>query len=122
LQPTDPVQNVPSRTPYATVEELAIILQIRDYEPRRVALQRVLDTASGEIDIELGRSVPLSGWELALASEVCLERAVEHWHQSRSPFGVLGLGLESGPILTARDSWDRHANKLAALKDAWGIA
>jgi hypothetical protein len=61
---------------------------------------------------------PLAG---ALVTEVNLERAVEHWQQQESPFGVIGLG-ESVPTVTAKDTWDRHANKLAPLKRTWGLA
>jgi hypothetical protein len=53
---------------------------------------------------------------------VNLERATEHWQQMQSPFAVLGLGGDAGAITVARDTWDRHAHKLAPLKAAWGIA
>jgi hypothetical protein len=56
----------------------------------------------------------------ALVTEVNLERAVEHWQQQESPFGVIGLG-EAVPTVTAKDTWDRHANKLMPLKRTWGI-
>jgi len=120
LGPTFPVQNVASRTPYASVEELAALLRIR-VSDRSDALQRVLETAAYEIDMELGRILPFSP-PPALVVEVNLERAVEHWQQMQSPFGVLGLGFESGPAFVSRDSWDRHAHKLAPLKETWGIA
>ena len=56
------------------------------------------------------------------SSQVNLERAVEHWRQQESPFGLVGLGPEMGSSFTARDSWERHAHKLAPLKDQWGLA
>jgi len=82
-------------------------------------MARVLDVAAAEIDAELGTSfgTPYP----ALVVEVNLERAVEHWQQQESPFGVIGLG-DAVPTMTARDSWDRHAHKLAPLKSTWGIS
>jgi hypothetical protein len=53
---------------------------------------------------------------------VNLERAVEHWRQQESPFGLIGLGAELPAERTARDSWERHAHKLAPLKGQWGLA
>lgn len=118
---------------YADADELARVLKLRSPTPaQQEALDRVLDVAAGEIDSEIGftldddgnQETPLSGWQLALAAEVNLERAVEHWRQQESPFGVLGLGTEfgGGSERTARDSWERHAHKLAPLKQGWGIA
>lgn len=119
LQPTFPVQNSAGRPPYATVEELATLLRVKVGD-RRAALQRVLEAAALEIDAELGRTEPFDS-PPALVAEVNLERAVEHWQQSQSPFAVLGLGGEQ-PITVARDTWDRHAHKLAPLKTSWGLA
>lgn len=111
---------------YATATELARILKIRAPSPEQtVAMQRVLDVAAGEIDSEIDLSAtatPLAGWELALAAEVNLERAVEHWRQQESPFGLVGLGPELPMERTARDSWERHAHKLAPIKNQWGLA
>jgi len=106
-------------------------------------MQRVLDTATAEINSEIGTawasadlaSFPFAGTydptgayidvpdplATALITEVNLERAVEHWQQAESPFGVIGLG-DSVPTVTAKDTWDRHAYKLAPLKRSWGIA
>lgn len=119
--------NAPGEEPagptYATVAELAALLKVSP-TTFETSLTRVLVVATGEIDSEIDRDDddPLSGWELSLAAEVCLERAVEHWHQSRSPFGIVTLGEEQGPIWTPRDSWDRHAKKLMPLKQNWAIA
>jgi len=120
---------------YIEVDELARVLRLRlPSEAQGTAMQRVLDTAAGEINREIGTSWPDAGsasWPdtpdvpdplaSALIVEVNLERAVEHWQQQESPFGVIGLG-EAVPTVTAKDSWDRHANKLAPLKRTWGIA
>lgn len=112
---------------YADAEELARILKIRNpSDDQQDAMDRVLDSAAGEIDSEIGldEGEELSGWQLSLAAEVNLERAVEHWRQQESPFGLLGLGSEfgGGAERTARNSWERHAEKLAPLKASWGIA
>ncbi len=120
LGPTYAVQNIASRTPYASVEELAALLRVRVAD-RADALQRVLESAAFEIDAELGRAEPFSP-PPALVVEVNLERAVEHWQQQQSPFGLIGLGTDITPAFSARDSWDRHAHKLAPLKETWGFA
>jgi hypothetical protein len=125
-QPTYPVQNVVDERPvYASVPELASILKVRAAD-RHAALRRVLESSSAEIDSEIG-TADITGATLpygsppALVSEVCLERAVEHWQQEQSPFGIIGLG-DLGATYTARDSWDRHSHKLAPLKASWGLA
>jgi hypothetical protein len=88
-------------------------------------MQRVLDAAAGEINSEIGLTADdLNGWQLALAEQVCIERAVEHWHARPVGFGIVGLDSES-PIRIARDTWERHAHKLAPLKSGetgWGFA
>lgn len=125
-QVTVPVQNratalTPSVRAYATTAELSRILRLRQpTEAQLTAMQRVLDAAALEIDREIGLSEPYEQAP-ALVAEVNLERAVEHWQQQESPFGVIGLG-EAMPTITAKDSWDRHAAKLAPLKISWGIA
>lgn len=127
-EPTTPVQNVSSSVSfidaeaYATVEELARILKMRDPSAAQTtAMERVLLTAAGEINSEIGQTnSDLAGWQLSLATEVNLERAVEHWNQSQAPFGLV---IDGGTVAySARDSWDRHAHKLAPLKDSWGLA
>ena len=125
-QPTFPVQNTAEDRPiYASVSELAALLRVRATE-RGASLRRVLESASAEIDSEIGATdingaaIPY-GSPPALVSEVCLERAVEHWQQMQSPFGIIGVG-DTGATYTARDSWDRHAHKLSPLKASWGIA
>ncbi len=106
---------------YATVEELAALLKVNAVT-REDQLQRVLATAAAEIDAELGRDDTPFDNPPALVVEVNLERAVEHWQQMQSPFGIIGLGADLGATHVARDSWDRHALKLAPLKQTWGVA
>lgn len=110
---------------YADADELFRILKIRTpSSEQQAAADRVLEAAAGEIDAEinLADGVTLAPWQLELAAEVNLERAVEHWRQQEAPFGILALEGFAGAERTARDTWERHANKLAPLKDQWGIA
>jgi hypothetical protein len=124
--PTTAVQNVSDFTMYARTSELAQILKVSEVQ-RGPALRRVIQAATFEIDSEIG-ATDILGTTLPYQSppplvvEVCLERAVEHWQQEQSPFGIIGLGSELGPTFTGRDSWSRHAFKLAPLKGEWGLA
>jgi hypothetical protein len=124
--PTFPIQNVEDDRPvYASVSELAQLLRVSASD-RHNSLMRVLKAAADEIDSEVGTAdingnvTPYSN-PPAIAREVNLERAVEHWKQMQAPFGIVGLG-DAESVYTARDSWDRHAHKLALLKGQWGIA
>lgn len=117
--PTIPVQNIAAREMYATVAELATLLKVNAVT-REAALTRVLRAAADEIDAELDLIEPF-GIVPPLVVEVSLERAREHWEQMALPFGIIGLPSEA-PIRLARDSWERHAFKLAPLKETWGIA
>jgi hypothetical protein len=111
---------------YTDITELARVLKIRTpTADQEAALQRVLDVAEGEINAEIDLADdadPLAGWQLELCAEVNLERAVEHWRQQESPFGLLAVGVDIPAERTAQDSWSRHANKLAPLKNQWGVA
>jgi hypothetical protein len=125
--PTYPVQNVAlTATSYASINELARILKIRNPTAEQWnAMARVLITATLEIDaeIDLADDVTLTSAQNALATEVNLERAVEHWQQQEASFGLLPMsGFEGGAVRIGRDSWDRHALKLAPLKNQWGFA
>jgi hypothetical protein len=117
---------VPGPQPvYATVNELALLLRLNTpTEQQSLAMERVLEAAAQEIDWELGYTAetPAPNPPPALVVEVNLERAVEHWRQSYSPFGVIAVGAESEPIVAARNSWYRHHLKLAPLKAAYGVA
>jgi hypothetical protein len=109
---------------YATVEELFSWLQLTS--PTQLQLeagQRALDAAGEEIDWELGYTPenPLPSPVPALVQTVNVERAVDHWNQAQSPHGIVGIGSEV-PIVLSRDTWYRHARKLAPLKQAWGVA
>lgn len=119
--PSIPAQNSELlTTPYASVDELARLVKV-DAVARRDALERVLLAASAEIDHEVGNLIPYST-PPSLAVEVCLERAVEHWQQAQSPFGLIGAGGVESPAFASSNSWERHAVKLAPLKLVWGLA
>jgi hypothetical protein len=110
---------------YGTTDELQRLLRLQAPTAAQVeAMQRCLDAAAEEIDWELGYTgaAPAPDPPPPLVVEVNYERAVEHWQQGQSPFGIIGLGAESIPIVAARDSWYRHARKLAPLKLAYGVA
>ena len=124
--PSSAVQNASDGRPiYSTVAELAALLRV-SASSRHASLRRVLESAALEIDSEIG-TADINGTTLpyssppAIVSEVSLERAVEHWQQMQSPFGIIGLG-DGLSTYTARDSWDRHAHKLAPLKGSFGLA
>jgi len=126
--PTYSVQNVADDRPvYASVDELATLLRV-SASSRHASLMRVLKAAAVEIDKEIG-AIDIDGTTTPysnpppLVRVVNLERAVEHWKQAQSPFGLVNVG-DVGSMYTARDSWDRHAHKLAVLKgeSGWGIA
>jgi len=120
--PSIPAQNSEFLTaPYASVDELARLVKV-DATARHAALERVLIAASREIDHEVGNSDAPYANPPALAVEVCLERAVEHWQQAQSPFGLIGAGGVESPAFATSNSWERHAVKLAPLKMEWGIA
>jgi hypothetical protein len=127
-QPTAAVQNVQPLSGYATSSELARILKLRSTsEAQDVALRRVIAAASAEIDdeIDLADDGTIASRHMALVNTVCLERAAEHWAQQEIQFGLVFTGdaaLGGGAERLARDTWERHALKLAPVKDQWGLA
>jgi hypothetical protein len=112
---------------YADVAELMRWLNLSPQTADSAALQRTLDAAAEEIDWELGYSVdaPAPVPPSPLVVHVNLARAVELWREGWSGHGVVSVGPEALPIVTARDSWYRHARTLAPLKakqGSWGVA
>ena len=107
---------------YRVVDESAA-RSSADYEAAQAAkADRVLTAAAGEIVSETGRS-DFTGWELELVAQVNLARAEELWKQMKAPWGVVLVGgVEAGPTMIARDTFARHAQQLAPLKQSWGIA
>lgn len=123
--PTLPVQNAIAGPTYATVGELARVLQIRQpSEEQENAMQRVLSAAAAEInhEINLGDDDALNSDELQLASQVNLQRATELWGLQEVPLGLAGIGGEFGASHLARNSWEKYAFTLAAIKRGYGIA
>lgn len=115
----------PSGSTYAEVTELFRILKIRTPTATQiVAAERVLVTATGEIDseIDLASGDTLPEWGLSLVSQVCLDRAADLWRHTESVPGVLGIPDEAMPTTFGRYSWNRYAERLAPLKDQWGLA
>lgn len=108
---------------YGTTAELFRLLKINNPTAAQTeAAERVLTMATGETDSELDREDddPIAGWEISLATEVCLERAVELWRET--PFGIVGIDSDIGGTHTARNTWERYAHKLAPAKRQWGLA
>lgn len=128
-QPTVPIQNtqaVPGidDEPYATVNELARILKIRTPTAEQTAaMERVLSAAALEINAELGLSAPYGDPPPPLVVGVNLDRAADLWRHTESIPGVTGLlGDEGAVVAPARYSWERYAQRLAPLKQEWGLA
>jgi len=123
--PTLPVQNSIAGPTYATVAELARTLGLRaPTEAQEDALQRVLSAAAAEInhEINLPDDEALNSDELQLAAQVNLQRAAELWGLQEVPLGLAGLGSEFGTSHLARNSWEKYAFTLAAIKKGYGIA
>lgn len=115
--PGDPV---PPQDIYATVDELFRILKIRTPTADQTAAgQRVMQAAAGEINAKMGRVDDLEPWQQQLCAEVNLERAVEHWMQEESPFGLVGLDSPTGPTYLPRKS--RALAKLLPAQQRWGV-
>ena len=107
---------------YATVAQLAALLKV-SATTKEADLIRVLQTAALEIDAEIGGGL---GWSddaqaLSLLESVNLDRAQDIWETEMVPAGILGLGSET-PLIVPRNSWERHAQRLAPLKTSWGVA
>ena len=108
---------------YGDVEEMFRRLKINTPSTEQTeAATGMLVAATGEIDSEVDREDddPIAGWEISLAKEVCLQRAIELWRAS--PFGLIDIGGDFGATHTSADSWKRHAINLAPLKRQWGFA
>jgi hypothetical protein len=108
---------------YAETTELARVLKIRTpSDTQEAALDRVLEAAAAEIDLELGLETGLtSAGAIALVEQVNLERAAELWKLQEVQFGMI-LGSEIVTGSAPRDTWKKHAITLAPLKQTWGFA
>jgi hypothetical protein len=111
---------VPPADVYGSTDELFRRLKIRTPTAEQAAAaDRILVAASGEVNAKMGRETGLAAWELALATEVTLERGAELWNESEVPFGVIGLDSPSGPTFVSRHS--RALQKLTVLQESWGV-
>jgi hypothetical protein len=107
-------------TTYATPEELATALRIRETPANTPILQACLDAAAAEIDHEVNRLEPIPDGD-ALANRVCIVRGLEWYKANDAAFGVVGFDA-SGVLQAPRDSFNRHAFELTPLKQQWGLA
>jgi len=110
---------------YASETELARILEIRSPTAEQTtAMTRVLTMATVEIDAYLDREDddPVADDDLAVAEQVCLQRAAELWGLQEVPLGLAGIGSEFGSAHLARNSWEKYAFTLYPLKHRFGIA
>jgi hypothetical protein len=111
---------------YATVTEFLRLLQVsQPSAAQTTAAQRCLDAATQEIDSYLSRNVgtvapPAFGTaELALVTQVNLDRASEHWRLT--PYGAMNQGPDMGAVFVRIDSFERHRAALSSLKTDWGV-
>src|SRR5262245_28102136 len=110
---------------YATTDQLAALLNLTAPTTAQTeGMQRVLDAAAAEIDWEIPYNTdsPAPSPPPPLVVQVNLARAVELWKEAWTGFGIVPLGPDVVPVVTARDSWHRHARTLAPLKTEWGVA
>jgi hypothetical protein len=111
---------------YVDTDELSRVLKIANPSSEQTAaMQRVLDAATREIDDEIDLrddSLPLTDEGLALAEQVCIQRASELWFLQEVPLGLAGIGSEFGTAHLSRNSWEKYAFTLAPLKEQFGIA
>lgn len=120
--PTTPGQNTAGTVaaaiaPFATAAELAKIMTV-NAASNQEALDRCLQAAAGSMISEIGRN-DLTGWELELAAQVNLALAQDLWEEMKVHWGMVGVGSEVGPTRVSRDTFERHAHRLAPLK-RWG--
>lgn len=112
-------------TAYATVEELARILKIRNPSAEQIAaMNRVLLAAAQEIDdeIDLAADTVLTDAQLAQVEQVNLDRAADLWTHTEAQTGVTGLLSDDVVASPGRYSWTRYAQRLANIKDQFGLA
>lgn len=123
---TSSITGTVSGDTYATTDELFRILKIRNPTADQTAAgDRVMIAAAGEInaEIDLAEGVDLTDAQLALAAQVNLDRAADLWRHTETIPGVTGLlGDSEITGLPGRYSWTRYAERLAPLKDQWGLA
>lgn len=124
--PTEPVQNVTDSVEvFASITELLAILGVRDPSTaQEEKAQRCLMAAALEIrkELDLAADQELDGFGAAVCAQVNLVRGAELWKEEEAQFGILGIGSDLGATYIAKDTWAKHAIKLAPLKGQWGFA
>lgn len=116
---------------YGTTDELFRVLKVRTpTADQTAAAERCLNTATVEIDSELDRPSTAAAFTTEqedLVTSVAIDRAADLWRHTESAPGILGV-VEEAPISDsvrygyARYSWERYAQRLAPLKQQWGLA
>lgn len=122
--PTTPVQNS-TVTAYATTTDLFRVLKLRQPSTdQTTAAQGDLDTATIEIndEIDFVAGQLLTPEQQELCKGVCIDRAADLWRHRESAAGILGIVDEAVPTTPGRYSWERYAQRLAPLKQQWGVA
>jgi hypothetical protein len=124
--PTDPIQDFGLTVqPFTTATELFRILKIKTpTSDQTAAADRVLLVAANEIMAEIDLVDPgdLSESDVALCASVNLDRAADLWRHTESAPGILGVVDEAVPSTFGRYSWERYGQRLATVKQQWGIA
>ena len=110
---------------YADVAELQTLLRLDSpTATQTAAMERCLEAAASEIDWELGYTLsrPSPTRRPSSSSKSTSNEPSNTGGKPRAPFGVIGIGAESEPIVTARNTWYRHHLKLAPLRVHEGVA
>lgn len=105
--------------PYATVDELAAVLNITVANNNRGPLQACIDAASTEIDHHLAQE-GIVEIDPGLLNRTNLNRAVEWWKAPDA--GNNGVGYEAVGTVPPTSGFERHAAALLPLKVSWGLA
>lgn len=115
-------------TAFTDRSELFRVLKVRNpSSEQQDAADRVIDAAYGEILSEIGIAEAdvgdLTSMEVALCTQVNLDRAADLWRHTESIPGITGLiGDEGGFPAPGRYSWERYGQRLASVKRVWGIS
>jgi hypothetical protein len=124
--PTEPVQEFGLAVqPFTTATDLFRVLKVRSpSSDQTAAANGYLLTAALEIMAEIDLVDPgeLSESDVALCASVNLDRAADLWRHTESAPGILGVVDEAVPSTFGRYSWERYAQRLAPVKQQWGLA
>lgn len=109
---------------YATVDELAVALRVAVTPANTDRMQACLDAAAAEIDHWLGDidTLPLPEPPPALAVQVNVARAVEHWKAADVLFGAAGSDTIGVLAAEPGDDFAKHAADLMPLVQSFGVA